>query len=67
MTRIQTTGKKPVYSLVLVTYINTDGAMFSETYFVVPRFFFIFIHSFIHFISFISFIYITLLSTYNVL
>ena len=41
MTLIQTTGKKPVYSLVLVTYINTDGAMFSETYFVVSRFFFI--------------------------
>ena len=28
MTLIQTTGRKPVYSLVLVTYINTDGAMF---------------------------------------
>ena len=40
MTLIQTTGKKPVYSLVLVTYINTDGEMFSDTYFVVSHFFF---------------------------
>ena len=38
MTLVQTTGKKPVCSLVLVTYINADGAMFSETYFVVSRF-----------------------------